>query len=267
MAKRNSSPKTKSTSKQKAAASKTTRTSTGSKKSVVTKTSKGKKDSKMAREIGDLARMLSGEMQLREKEELVAQKKEEAKVKRREALREGVKQREIVVEEDDLPAKPVIQNIKLYEWEAPIRVKFFFDMKAFLVVVAASLIFIIFLAILGHYLLMFAIVAVLFLVYVAGTTEPVLVKHKITARGIDTMNKLYEWFMLDQFWFTIKNGQNMLIVTTRLRYPTQLILLLDEKERKSLFVLLQEKILYRDIKKVGFIERATFGEPVKLENV
>lgn len=222
---------------------------------------------KIKDEFDDILDILSGEMQLREKEEKIAKMKEEAKNKQRAEYRKKVAEKDIVLEESDIPTKKVVQNIKLFEWEAPDRYKFNFNTKTFWIILAFSLLFVLFLAILEQYYLMASIIALLFFVYVSGTNKPIKVKHRITARGVDTGGKLYEWFMLDNFWFSIKNGQYFLIVETRLRYPKALILLLEKVDKDALFVLLQERVLYKDIRKQGRVDILTYGNYIPFEEI
>ncbi len=222
---------------------------------------------KIKNEFSDILDILSGEMQLREKEEKIAKMKEEAKTRQKAEYRKKVAEKEIVLEESDIPVKNVIQNIKLFEWDAPDRYRFNFNTKTFWSILAVSLLFVLFLAILEQYYLMASIIALLFFIYVSGTNRPIRVKHRITARGVDTGGKLYEWFMLDNFWFSIKNGQYFLIVETRLRYPKALILLLDKVDKDALFVLLQEKVLYKDIRKQGRVDILTFGNYIPFEEI
>ena len=218
-------------------------------------------------EFNDIMDILSGEMQLREKEEKIEKLKDDAKKKHKAEKRRKVVEKEFVLEESDIPTKKVIQNMKLFEWEAPDRYAFNFQTKTFWVLLALILMFILYLAILGQYFLMAAIVGLVFFVYVAGTNKPVLVKHKITSRGIDTGNKLYEWFMLENFWFSIKNGQYMLIVESKLRYPKALIMLLEGADKDAIFVLLQEKVLYKDIRKQSKLDVLTYGDYIPFEEI
>lgn len=226
-----------------------------------------KKKIDVNKEINDLAKIVSGEMSLRKKEESLKKAKEQAVEDQKNKRRKSIKEGSVKLEEDPIEDKKVVQNIKLYEWTAPDRYQFNFNSKLFLIIVAISLVFILLLAILGHYWLMAALIALLFFVYVSGTTEPLNVTHKITARGIDTGGKLYEWFMLKDFYFTNRNSQNLLIVNTNLNYPGALILLLDDKERNTLFVLLQEKILYSDIRKQNKLDKINLGEYIPLEEL
>ncbi len=221
----------------------------------------------LGNEFNDIMEILSGEMRLREKEEKIETLKEEAKKNRKAEKRRKVVEKELVLEESDIPTKKVVQNTKLFEWEAPDRYEFNFQTKTFWILLSVILLFILYLAILGQYFLMATIVGLIFFVYVAGTNKPITVKHKITSRGIDTGNKLYEWFMLNNFWFSIKNGQYTLIVETKLRYPKALIMLLDEADKDAIFVLLQEKVLYKDIRKQSRLDSLTYGEYIPFEEI
>ncbi len=230
-------------------------------------TKSNKKESKLGKELNDLASLLTGEMALRERQEKLNELKEASKKKESEKKRKKIVLGEEVLEKDDITGKKVVQNIKLFEWEAPIRQKVPFDPKSFLFIVAGCLLFVVLLAVLGNYGLMFSVLALLFFIYVAGTVEPITVEHMIKAKGIDTMGTLYEWYMLDNFWFTVKDGQNILVVETKLRVPARLILLFDEKDRGALFVLLQDKLEYKEIKKQGRFDLTSYGEYVPLERV
>jgi hypothetical protein len=114
---------------------------------------------------------------------------------------------------------------------------------------------------------MVAIMSVLFLLYVAGTTKPVKITHKITARGIDTGAKLYEWFMLKSFYFTKKEDQILLLVETNLNFPGVLTFLVNDKDKEPIFVLLQDKLLYKDIRKWKWLDKLSYGEYIPLEEV
>lgn len=218
----------------------------------------------------NLADFLSGETSIKEREARLKELKEK-NLERREAskkqdLRDGIVQKNIQLEEKENIQK-VVQNIKLFSWTAPIRVKFDFDSNTFLYLVAFTLLFILYLAFLGHYVLMVVLVAIVFFIYAAGVTEPISVEHSITARGVDTLDKLYEWYLLEDFRFTVKNGKTLLIIETQLRFPAKLILIIDPKDVKAIYILLQDKLLYKDIRKQSLIDKLTFGEYIPLEKV
>lgn len=227
-----------------------------------------KSKNKMETELNDIINLVSGEKDLREREDKLQKLKKAAKKKQKSVERESIKKKEKVLDNDfEKEEEKVVQNIKLYSWEAPIRFKYPFNPKTYIIIVSLSLLFIVYLVILGNYGLMAAIIALLFFVYVTGTVEPYSIKHTITRRGVDTVGRLYEWFLLDSFWFTNKDGQYLLVLDTKLRSPKRLLLLLSKEEVSVLFVLLQDKLVYKEIKKQSWIEKQNYGEYIKLEDV
>ena len=218
-------------------------------------------------EFGKLLEIVSGEKGLREREEKIKKAKIEAKKQEKQKRRDEIVKEEVRLEDDPTPKRKVVQNIKLFEWSAPDRHQFGFNKKGFLVIVVFALLFALLLAILKNYFLMAAIMYVLFLLYAAGTTRPVKVRHQITARGMETMGKLYEWYLLDKFFFTKKEDTVFLIVETKLNFPGTLIFLVGQKDKDPIFVLLQDKLLYKDIRKWGRLDRLTYGEYIPLEKV
>lgn len=241
---------------------------------VKSKTPKKKETSQLQK----LAAVMSGEAEMEKKKKNLEKMKKDAIAKQRKALNEKIKGGALVIEEEDvlsdeeiellsIKEKKIVQKMKLYEWESPIRVTFPFDSKSFLWIVVGALVFIMYLAILGQYGLMFAIASLLFFIYVAGTTEPPIAKHIITTQGIDTFDTLYEWFVLKNFWFTKKNNQYVMVIETKLRMPGSLTLLFKKEEMGALFMLLQDKLLYKEIKKTSTVHRYTYGEYIPIEKI
>jgi hypothetical protein len=226
-----------------------------------------KVNSEEKNEFDKLLDIVSGEKSLREKQEKIKKAKIEAKKAQKQKRREEIVNEEVKLEEDVVPKQKVVQNIKLFEWTAPDRTPVKFEKKSFLIVIVMTLLFSLYLAIMKHYLLMVAIMSVLFLLYVAGTTKPVKITHKITARGIDTGAKLYEWFMLKSFYFTKKDDQILLLVETNLNFPGVLTFLVNDKDKDPIFVLLQDKLLYKDIRKWKWLDKLSYGEYIPLEEV
>jgi hypothetical protein len=228
---------------------------------------KDKKMKNIDKDLSKIAEVISGEMALKKRQEKLKKMKEDAIKAQKDRKRKAVVEDEVQLEGEGTPPKKVVQNIKLFEWEAPDRFEYSFDNKSFIVIIALSLILILFLAILGKYYLMAALISLLFFIYVVFSTKPEKVKHRITARGIEFGDKLYDWYMLEDFYFTKKKDQNFLLVDTKLRFPPALVMLLDEDDRLAIFLLLQEYVLYKDIKKQKRFEKMSFGEYIPLEKV
>ncbi len=215
-----------------------------------------------------LADFLTGEKALRDKEQSIENAKKEAIKEEKNKRRKNIVEGKVELEEDPVQKKKVVQNIKLFEWSAPERYQIKLQSKNFLIIVVISLLFISLLAVLGKYYLIAAIISVLFVIYAAGSTKPLIAKHKITARGIETVGKLYEWYMLEDFYCCKKGNMYTLLVQTKLNFPKALVLLCNENDKDPIFVILQKKLLYRDIrKKLNKVDVLSFGEYVPLEKI
>ncbi len=222
----------------------------------------------MNKEFDDIAKIISGEMALEKKQKALEKAKKEAIKEQKSRRREGIENGNIKLEQDDeIETKKVVQNIKLFSWEAMDRLPIKYNNKSFLILVAASLAFILLLAVLGHYFLMGCVIALVFLIYVLGTTKPQKVTHTITARGVDTGNRLYQWYLLKNFYFSNKDGQIFMIIETNLNVPGALVFLVGKEDQGALFVILQEKLLYKDIRKQSWLEKQNYGTYIPLEEV
>jgi hypothetical protein len=201
----------------------------------------------------------------KQKERLEVLKKK-AIEKQKKFVRNAIKDGRMVL---DTNKEKVVQKINLFEWDAPIRKKFLFSKKDFLILVTLTLIFMIYLSILGHYMLMFALAALLFVIYVAGLFEPQIVKHKITTQGIEAFNVLYKWEILDDFYFSKLEDQYFLIVDTNLKVERRLILLINKGDLEPIFILLQDKLLYKAFKnnKMWLGDRLSLGQYIPIEKI
>lgn len=87
----------------------------------------------------------------------------------------------------------------------------------------------------GEMILIGALFAFLFLVYVLNFIPPEEVEYKISTQGVTIGNHFYHWQELDSFWFSEKEGFKILNILTQIRFPGQLIIILgnqDEEEVK-----------------------------------
>ena len=139
-------------------------------------------------DLQSIAKALSGELEL-EKEQERKVRREQVKQKKRDQSIESGKAH---LDSSNSDGEKIVQNIKIYDWEAPIRLKISFEKKTYLAVVMLSAVFVVYLVILGQYGLMGALIALLFFIYVSGIYEPIKIKNRITTKGIETPISLEE---------------------------------------------------------------------------
>ena len=87
-----------------------------------------------------------------------------------------------------------------------------------------------------EFLLMGTLLALAFVSYVLAFVPPHDIKYRVSTQGITIGEDFYFWHFLDAFWFKEKEGQKILIIQTRFRFPGQLMLVLgmqDEEKMKK----------------------------------
>ena len=145
---------------------------------------------------------------------------------------------------------------KLYTWEAPERV---WKQKTRTWYVSYSLFFIIiiaFLALLGEFVLIVAILAFVFLWFIQGAVPPQIVETTITTLGIRTFNKLFRWRNIKKFWFSDKDDHKFLNLEVseddNPRFTKRVSLVLKENSDQDIFEILIQYVDYGEKDELGF---------------
>ena len=136
-------------------------------------------------------------------------------------------QRAFSREELDTKHLAALEAKSIISWKSPVRVFKARSQKYFVKVALYGL-----------------ILAVMFVVYVLATHAPDNIEHKITNMGIITGSKAFLWEELDSFWFDKKGDDRLLMVQTKLRFPTRLIILLTAVSERALLDLLDNHLHY-----------------------
>ena len=142
--------------------------------------------------------------------------------------------------------KDVFDNLNeekvLFEWEAAERSfkkrdrDFWITAISILVLVAVILIFV------KEFFLIVALGSVLFLFYVLTVVPPGKIKNKITNRAIYFGEVMYDWSVLKRFWFEKSLNSQMVSIETNLRFPRQVSLVINPKNKAKIKKILLKKI-------------------------
>jgi len=122
----------------------------------------------------------------------------------------------------------------LVSWKAPSRPyrkkeRSYYTTVALLIILVSLIAFF-----WGERLLIGALLALGFLVYVLNFTPPTDIEYKISTQGITIGDHFYHWEELDSFWFSKKEGQNILNVLTKFRFPGLLMLVMGDAHQDEL---------------------------------
>lgn len=159
------------------------------------------------------------------------------------------------------------QEETLLSWKSPSRPfkkrekEFFTTIGAIVFLLAVILVFV------KEFLLIGAIVSLAFVAYVLATIPPEIVEHRITTLGIDSAGHFYKWADLISFWFGQRWNQEILYISSKLKFPGRLVILIDQKDKEKIKSELSEYLTFKEKPVTNWMDNAAkwLGEKVPLE--
>ena len=151
-----------------------------------------------------------------------------------------------VLSKEELDAKheAAMEAKSIILWKSPERVFRARSKRYFVKVGLYGLIFILAAIAFGEFFLVGVILAIIFVVYVLATHPPNTIEHKITNMGITSGGRAFLWEELDSFWFDKKGDDRLMLVESKLHYPSRLIILLTTVSERALLDLLEKHLHY-----------------------
>ena len=107
----------------------------------------------------------------------------------------------------------------------------------------------------GERLLIGALLALGFLVYVLNFTPPGEIDYKISTQGITIGDHFYHWEELDSFWFSEKEGHKVLNVLTKFRFPGLLMIVIGEIPQDELQRVVARYLPFQEIAPKSTLEK------------
>ena len=157
----------------------------------------------------------------------------------------------------------------LLSWEAPAR-PFRKKDRSFYTTIAIIVILLILILLLAReFLLIGVLLALTFVTYVLAFVPPGHVKYRISTQGITIGEDFYFWHFLDSFWFKEKDGSKVLHIQTRLRFPAQLMLILDSNNEEQLKKIIARFLPFVEVPYKSWMEKWSEGlqKHFPLENI
>ena len=105
-----------------------------------------------------------------------------------------------------------------------------------------------------EFVLVGAVLSIVFLVYVLSTVAPEEVKHSISNLGIESAGHFYRYEELVEFWFEDQWGQTLLIL--RPIIGSRIIILLGIMEKQRVQEALKQFIAYREQPEKSWVDNA-----------
>lgn len=160
--------------------------------------------------------------------------------------------------------KPEKEEVYL-SWNSPSRLFKKRDREYFTNIGAIVFLLTIILVFAREFLLIAAVLSIVFLIYVLSTVPPEEVLHKITSLGIDSAGHFYKWEELSDFWFKEQWGQNLLIL--RPYFGPHIIVLLDSQSKDKVRGILTKHIPFLEKPPESWVDNAAtwLTEKIPLE--
>lgn len=156
---------------------------------------------------------------------------------------------------DDETAKEQTKEQEVYlTWTSPSRLFKRRDKEYFTNIGAIVLLLTIILIFAREFVLVAAVLSVVFLVYVLSTVPPEDVNHRITNLGIESAGHFYRWEQLAEFWFEAQWGQVTLVL--RPFFGPRTIILLGAQDKENIRKLIAKHIPFRETPEKSWVDNA-----------
>lgn len=140
------------------------------------------------------------------------------------------------------------------EWTSPSRLFKKRDKEYFTNIAAIVFLLSIILVFAREFVLIAAVVSIVFLIYVLSTVPPEEVKHKITNLGIESAGHFYRWETVADFWFEEQWGQTMLVLHPYL--SPRVIILLGSQNREKVREPVARHIPFKETPEKTWVDNA-----------
>lgn len=142
----------------------------------------------------------------------------------------------------------------LLNWTAPSR-PFRKKDHSYYRTIAIIVVLLVFIALLAkEFLLIGVLLSFTFVAYVIAFVPPEDADYKISTQGVIVGDHFYFWHDLDSFWFREKEGQVILFIQTKLRFPGQLMLVLGSRSKEEVRDAVAKFLPFHEIPKTTFLD-------------
>jgi hypothetical protein len=148
-----------------------------------------------------------------------------------------------------------IRQEVLLSWSSPSRLFKKRDKEYFTNIGAIVFLLVVILIFAREFLLIAAVVSIVFLIYVLSTVPPEDVSHRITNLGIESAGHYYRWDELGEFWFEEQWGQVLLVLRPKL--GMRIILLLGAQDKVLVRKLIAQYIPFREKPEKSWVDNAS----------
>lgn len=147
----------------------------------------------------------------------------------------------------------------LLSWVAPSR-PFRKKDRSYYITIAIIVALLILISLLAKEIILIGVLlAFTFVVYVLAFIPPEDIEYKISTQGVTIGDHFYFWTDLDSFWFSQKEGCQIVHILTNLHFPGQLLLMLGDKSENEVKNVLAKYLPFSEIAPKSLIDKWAEG--------
>lgn len=157
----------------------------------------------------------------------------------------------------------------LLSWEAPSRPFRKKDRSYYTTLAIIVILLTLILILAKEFLLIATILSLAFVSYVLAFVPPHKIDYRISTQGITLGEDFYFWHFLDSFWFKQKEGHKIVHIQTNLRFPAQLMLVLEGEDEEKVKKIISRFLPFHEIPYRSWMEKwsESLQKNFPLENV
>lgn len=180
------------------------------------------------------------------------------------------KPKQVAAEELFTPKMGEAEEIKtLLSWQGPSRPFRKKDRSYYTTLAIIVILLVLILLLAREFLLIAAILSLAFVAYVLAFVPPHRIQYRISTQGVTVGDDFYFWHFLDSFWFKDKEGYKVVHMQTRLRFPAQIMLVLEEVDVEIVKKIVSRFLPFHEIPYKSWLEKwsESLQKNFPLENI
>lgn len=158
------------------------------------------------------------------------------------------------MENETAPHREEKQEEVYLSWFSPSRLFKQRDKEYFTNIGAIVFLLTVILVFAREFLLIAAVLSIVFLIYVLSTVPPEEVTHRLTNLGMESAGHFYRWEELSEFWFEEQWGQVMLVI--RPVFGPRIIVLLGNQDKANVRQIIAKHLPFREQPEKSWVDNA-----------
>lgn len=145
----------------------------------------------------------------------------------------------------------------LYKWEArtnPVQTQL--NNRATRTYIVMGIVISIVLVAMQEFLLIFAILSLIFVKYILSKTPTKIVSYELTNHGLMYDSKLYYWYKFKHFFISGLGGNDVFVLDLKNEMPGRIYLTINQQDKDKIKTIIEEYVFYLKEEPKTFVDKS-----------